>query len=317
MNTKSTYPEDVGLGTIIANAAKEAKAERKGKAARGIVVEDVLEQSIADVVPSEKPAMKDQFGVEVDPVTRYPGYVIGFRGVAELVVNDANFTQLLIDNEYKANIFRIMANRGYVADQIVVMYKLKSADGAVSHGERDALIERVGELWNRNDRLLNQFFGADMIKPGHLDGSVRAKNAFEKIDSDMGRFPDMQENAKALKEYLAGTQSWYRDLSLPEIDCRMNETGFDRQGERNFVESQKARALRIRQGRNRAIRDQLTYDAQGIEDPRNRPASTDVIPGPSNTPVIPPHGGSGHGGKEVDAVSPNTLYYELDVEELK
>jgi hypothetical protein len=97
-----------------------------------------------------------------------------------------------------------------MADEYLTSYALRN--GTVSPEEREQYIQRIGELWNRNDARLKLYFGTNTVRPDIKDGAVRAKQAIDNIDAKQ-KDDRTKKAAQDLHEQLQHSDSYYKNLT--------------------------------------------------------------------------------------------------------
>jgi hypothetical protein len=300
----SSAPSDAGLFKIMETARREY-----GKNAT-----DAIFSQVGKGKPASNPAYKDQFGIPVSPITLLPGYVRGFQQVTSIFGSEGAMRAIIdvtMDDYAKRRILGLIVSRYGLADDLVTQYRLLAARGPVAPNVRNEYIERIGRLLNNNDLYLKQFFALDTINPNVKDGTVRAKNDLDVVDADL---KDERFKKAALDAYRAiqNTDSYYKDLSLEELECRAKALSSDL-GEAERIAKARSDAAAERRSREDLIRRTQEHDARRRANPSPRPQSTDVIPGSGRSGGLPSTGSAGPSGSSAGSSNAvgNTLQFEV------
>jgi hypothetical protein len=153
------------------------------------------------------------------------------------------------------------------------------------------------------------FFGTKHVKPGYLDGSVRAKQAFEKIEKEV-KSNRIREAAKRIYNHVKNSDSVLTGESVEEIDCRLRTMQVDKEGDANREKNRFDEQLKERRGLDSKVLNTAKYDWRVRQGGGSRrPNSSDIIPGPdfsaANRAMSPP---SSSGSKPGTAQNPlNTI----------
>jgi hypothetical protein len=294
-------PSDVGMASLMETAQKTY----------GQKAQDAIMSQVGKPAPAPNPGFKDQFGHAVNPITLMPGYAIGFHQVVSVFGTDSAMHAILdaIMNDYaKRRIFGLIVSRYQLADDISTQYRLRAAHEIVSPEERNAYMAQIGRLLDANDIYLKQYFGLDTINPNTKAGTVRARDTLESIDSDL-KDDRIKKAALDLYNALQSTDSYYKDLSLQEIECRTKALATDL-AEADRIARARSDAAADRTARALIINGTRIYDAKVRDNPSPRPGSTDVIPGSK----VPNTRGSQPGpdiGGVGTAVNGNSMRYDV------
>ena len=183
---------------------------------------EVINQALSSPQPAPNPAYIDQFGIPVNPISLLPGYVTAPRDVLSLAVDPAKLMGKFSSDKMKLKAFDMVVSAYKMADDFLTEYRLRAAHDVIPAGERDRYVQMIGELWSRNDTRLKLFFGADTIRPGYVDGTVRAREALNQIDAQL-RDENIKKAARDLYDLLQKTDSYYKNTGIEELECRIRE----------------------------------------------------------------------------------------------
>lgn len=202
-------PYDIGVATDVFVSEMATKHSRDPE---GFVkgLKGVLEN------PSDSLDV-DKYGYPVNPLTRVPGYVVGTRLALDLAVDEGALLRRMLESTELKRIFIQTANKYYLADRILTDYEISASNAPVTSNDRAEIIERVGYLWNTAELNLQKYFGASIIKPGYKDGTVRAKQALDRIDIRL-KEARIRNAARLIWEKTRDPNSAYHHLTVKDIE---------------------------------------------------------------------------------------------------
>lgn len=203
----------------------------------------------------QKAGDRDRFGYPLNPFSLMPGWATGIRLVLPLAVNPQKLLSRALSDKQKEQAFQLVANAYYMADDYLASYALNNGD-TFSKEKREEYTARIGELWERNDNRLKLYFGADAIRPGMKAGPVRARAALEAIDMQL-KDERIKKSARDLHELMQKSNSYYKNLTAEELECRIREAGLDDNGDK--ARSDQFRAERANETKTKAPNPTRVY----------------------------------------------------------
>lgn len=265
---------DVGMYKIMETAALNYPG----------VAADVLLQHMSEVPMAEAPQMKDQFGLPVNPISLLPSWVVGVRQVSDLLASDGAMRavyEVSLNDVSRRRLLGVIVTRYQLADALVTEYRLAAAHQPVGPEPRASMIDQIGRLLNANDLYMKQFFGLDTINPSVKDGTVRAQALLDVVDADL-RDEGVRKAAVDIYAAIQSTDSYYKDLSLQELHCRINAANVDADASAHITEARDL-AAKYAASKQAIIQRTLEYDAKVRADPSPRPQGSDEYLSPATT----------------------------------
>ena len=212
-------------------------------------VMEVINQAISSPKPAPNPAYLDQFGIPVNPISLLPGYATASRDVLSLAVHPAKLMGKFSSDKMKLQVFNMVVSAYKMADDLLTEYRLRAAHDVVPPEERDRYAQMIGELWSRNDRRLKLYFGADTIRPGMVDGTVRAREALNQIDTQL-KEENIKKAARDLYDLLQKIASYYKNTSVEELKCRIRELSVEEARQNDAIRAEHVTETAARPGTN-------------------------------------------------------------------
>jgi hypothetical protein len=191
---------------------------RVGGSHRELLSNEVLES----LITNSKPELLDSRDQQLLSSLRMKGAtaLLGVRSVlSSLVVSDAQkVMQLVSSSERKANIMQDIVQRSGLIQELCLRFKKEAADGTLTPEKRKRFEEWIGDLLNRNDHRLHLEFGAEIYKPGYLDGTVRARHLLARLErgtnSETGR-----AMTNRLADLIRASDSQYKSFTLEQFEA--------------------------------------------------------------------------------------------------
>ncbi|MBL8438943.1 MAG: hypothetical protein JNM61_12150 [Zoogloeaceae bacterium] len=178
------------------NATKDVPVEMspitliETKREDGLVIDSLDQQRLTSVMLEHLKQPSWNPSVQFNPQPGIPGSFNPLRSVLEMAVTEEAFGKIMskaLGDPQKHKLMEQVTSRYGMADQLISNYQEERTRrrGPLPEADRTDYIKKIGQLYDRNDVILHQYFDANIIKPGYKAGNVRARWALDAIDERM------------------------------------------------------------------------------------------------------------------------------------